>query len=172
MVRTPTSEGSTIKGDSSSKRSKPPESTASSNSNHHTNPFLYTQFKSRATAPFDPESIKGVKLASPPEDIPARVFHEKTGLFYQISSYSIPTFTVAKKELPDPIKFYESVQDLGTIYGCVKLKILPDIDRPIDEFAQLNVNIDRFWFKARKQYFDSKELERAQIIDFHAKLAL
>ncbi|QID87313.1 Protein M5 [Saccharomyces pastorianus] len=170
MVRAPTSAGSTIKADSSSKQSKSPESTASSNSSHHTNPFLYTQFKSRATAPFDPESIKGVKITTPPEDIPARVFHEKTGLFYQISSCSIPTFTVAKKELPDPIRFYESVQDLGTIYGCVKLKILPDIDRPIEKFAQLNVNIDRFWFKARKQFFDSKELERAQIIDFHAKL--
>ncbi|CAI4048560.1 hypothetical protein SKDZ_13G3020 [Saccharomyces kudriavzevii ZP591] len=150
----------------STKRSKSPESAAPFTSSHHFNPFLYTPFKSRATAPFVPELVRGVDLASPPEDDPARVFHEKTGLFYQISSHSIPTFIVPEKELPDPITFYESVQDLGSIYGCVKLKTSPGTDN----FAQLNVNIDRFWFKARKQSFDSNESQRARIIDFHAKL--
>ncbi|EJS44198.1 ecm5p [Saccharomyces arboricola H-6] len=153
-----------VREERSTKQLKSPEASVFSASNHHTNPFLYTQFRSRATIPFAAESIKGVDLVSPLEDIPARVFHEKTGLFYQITPRSIPTFVVAKKDLPDPIKFYESVQDLGAIYGCVKLKVLPDTDK----FSQLNIDIDHFWFKARKQSFDSNELQK--IIDFHAKL--
>lgn len=157
---------SEMQGQSSIKQGKSPGRAAISTANHNFNPFFYTQFKSRAGAPFAPETIKAVDLIEPPEDIPARVFHEKTGFFYQISPHSIPTFTVAKKDLPDPIKFYELVQDLGSIYGCVKLKVQPDDDK----FAQLNVDIDRFWFKARKQSFDSNELQRAQIVDFHAKL--
>ena len=133
---------------------------------NYSNPFLSTQFKTPTTVPFIPEAIKGIDLVEPPEDIPAKVYHEKTGLFYQISPHTIPTFTVAKEELPDPIEFYELVQDLGSIYGCVKLKIASDADN----FAQLNVNMDRFWFRARKQIFDSDELRRAQIVNFHARL--
>ncbi|CAI5138305.1 ATV_HP_G0051220.mRNA.1.CDS.1 [Saccharomyces cerevisiae] len=135
-------------------------------SNHNFSPFLYTQFKSRGAAPFAPETIKSVDLVELPEDVPARVFHEKTGLFYQISPHSIPTFILAKKELPDPIKFYELVEDLGSVYGCVKLKIIPDADK----FTQLNVDVDRLWFKARKQFFNSNEFQRTKIVDFYAKL--
>lgn len=135
-------------------------------SNHNFSPFLYTQFKSRGAAPFAPETIKSVDLVELPEDVPARVFHEKTGLFYQISPHSIPTFILAKKELPDPIKFYELVEDLGSVYGCVKLKIIPDADK----FTQLNVDVDRLWFKARKQSFNSNEFQRTKIVDFYAKL--
>lgn len=103
------------------------DSSASSFTTHHYNPYLYTQHKTRPNAPFDVLHIKNKRLVAGP-DASEQVFYTQSGLKYTLREGHIPVFRIRKDELPDPVSFYEQVEELGAHFGAVKLVV---IQRPV-----------------------------------------
>ncbi|CCD26662.1 Ecm5p NDAI_0I00930 [Naumovozyma dairenensis CBS 421] len=175
------------------KNSKNADSATSSSSYHSASRYLYTQPKSRSSIPFDPIQLEIRQLINQNHDSPVRIFHEQSKLSYHLNdNISIPEFIVNNSDdIPNPIKFYESVKDLGAKYGAVKLKILNmnKLNTTITNINNLNthnhdttvndmmdsinleLNFEQFWFKTRRQYshnFNDLELEfYSKLFKFH-----
>ncbi|CCF56139.1 hypothetical protein KAFR_0A07050 [Kazachstania africana CBS 2517] len=106
----------------------------------------------------------------PTEKCQSEYIMKKSGLYYYITRDSVPTFILKKHEISDPIQFYESVTDLGKRYGCIKLKFTSEESNAVDMVTKLDINFEKFWFKARKQYLKPLKNENARILKFYRNL--
>lgn len=167
------------------------DSSASSFTTHHYNPYLYTQHKTRPNAPFDIMHIRNKVLISN-SDMRKQAIYTESGLKYYLARDSVPIFRIPKEQLPDPITFYSMVEDLGEKYGAVKVEVIQTPPVPLysnealfkvpassahalpqpTSLSCFSLNTEYFWFKARKQYLNSFRNETEKKIAFHKKLFL
>lgn len=147
-----------------------------SESSSSNNPALnsYNQTKQRSVAPFDLEQVQNTKLLSAPNCIAVRTFHEKSGLYYHISQEGVPVFYVTRLQVPDPVVFYEMIEDLGSHYGCIKLQFCDENGSKVynsrQSWSKFGFNTEQFGFKARTQCLNSSKVKKSHILDFHKQL--
>lgn len=140
----------------------------------HANVALHSRSKFKSSIPFDIEQIKPTDLLPDGDLSSEKVFHEKSGLHYEISADSVPVFKLTKSQVPDPILFYESVRELGTRYGCIKLLFVDSTGvsqyNRKQSYNKFGANPDQFWFRATTQCTDSLEARNEQAIKFYKDL--
>lgn len=143
-------------------------------SNYNSALHSYNQSKPRSLAPFDLEQVQNTKLLSAPNCIAVRTFHEKSGLYYHISQGGVPVFNVTRLQVPDPVAFYEMIEDLGSRYGCVKLQFCDENGSKVydsrQSWSKFGLHTEQFGFKARRQCLNSSKVEKSHILEFHQQL--
>ncbi|QLG71078.1 hypothetical protein HG535_0B01160 [Zygotorulaspora mrakii] len=130
--------------------------------------------KSKSSGQFDIERLRRTKITPGRNSSTLKVYHENSGLFYEISTNSVPVFKVLKSQVPDPIVFYESVKDLGSQHGCVKLVFCDsngafqyEEKESCDKFGG---NPDQFWFRAVTQFTGSLGANKQHMYEFYRDL--
>ncbi|QPG75270.1 hypothetical protein FOA43_002621 [Brettanomyces nanus] len=120
----------------------------SANVTHHYNPYIYPQNRNRVNPPPD---FLNDKRDSESDLKPTNVD-------------SIPILHPTAEQFKDPIKYLESVKDLGTKYGAVK--IIP----PSHYNQKFAANLESLWFKTRRQLWNSQVNELDSRYQFHMRL--
>ena len=124
---------------------KPPLVLKNNNVTHHYNPYIYPQNRNRV---------------NPPPDFLSRV-RDSYAESSPTKAESIPILHPTEKQFADPIRYIESLHNLGEKYGAVKI-VPPHSYNP--KFA---ANLESLWFKTRRQLWNSPVNELDARFEFH-----
>lgn len=115
------------------------------------NPFNFPQQKTKANFPIDFFHLQNKITLS---DIPL--------------TDSIPVFQLNETQFQDPIKFIDSMHEMGTKYGAIKLVIPENIENSFK--SNFQINSDLFWFQTNKLLNNSTHNELEIRLKFHQEL--
>lgn len=117
------------------------------------NPFNSAQLKTKAVFPIDFFHLQNRITLS----------HNNTD-----AKNDIPSFKLNPNEANDPIKFIESLSDVGKEHGAIKLIVPESMDSMFRYTFQINP--DLFWFQSNKLLNDPKGNEIENRLKFHKEL--
>ncbi|KRZ99749.1 uncharacterized protein AC631_04479 [Debaryomyces fabryi] len=115
------------------------------------NPFNSPQQKTKANFPIDFFHLQNKITLS---DIPL--------------TDSIPIFQLNDAQFQDPIKFIDSVHEMGAKYGAIKLVIPENTENSFK--SNFQINSDLFWFQTNKLLNNSSNNELENRLKFHQEL--
>lgn len=115
------------------------------------NPFNSPQQKTKANFPIDFFHLQNKITLS---DIPL--------------TDSIPIFQLNDAQFQDPIKFIDSVHEMGAKYGAIKLVIPENTENSFK--SNFQINSDLFWFQTNKLLNNSTSNELENRLRFHQEL--
>ncbi|CAG86700.2 DEHA2D02310p [Debaryomyces hansenii CBS767] len=115
------------------------------------NPFNSPQQKTKANFPIDFFHLQNKITLS---DIPL--------------TDSIPIFQLNDAQFQDPIKFIDSVHEMGAKYGAIKLVIPENTENSFK--SNFQINSDLFWFQTNKLLNNSTNNELENRLRFHQEL--
>lgn len=137
---------------------------------HHYNPYRYPQNRSKLNTFPDfirtrNDATNGSDLSGPDIAAPTNsMFHEPLESISNDQTYKIPVLKPTIDEFKDIYTYIESIKDIGMKYGAVK--VVP----PKEFVPRFSINLESFWIKTTRQYWNSPADELNARVEFYTHL--